>query len=112
MSATCFTHDKSVTCLKAIIIIQSSNYFESYFLGCIECMRCRLLLPMIAVSVCRAAQLGFTVQKTAERINILFGINTLGNQRNIVLNGGRDFPQREEGELGRILPIVDRWPKK
>jgi len=36
-------------------------------LGCIECMRCRLLLPMIAVSVCQSvcyvAQLGFTVQK-------------------------------------------------
>jgi len=24
------------------------------FLGCIECMRCRLLLPMIAVSVCQS----------------------------------------------------------
>jgi len=32
-------------------------------LGCVECMRCRLLLLMFAVSVCHAAQLGFTVQK-------------------------------------------------
>jgi len=27
---------------------------EKWFLDCIECMRCRLLLPMIAVSVCQS----------------------------------------------------------
>jgi len=31
--------------------------FFCSFLGCIECMRFRLLLPMFAVSVCHAAQL-------------------------------------------------------
>jgi len=31
------------------------------FSGCIECVRCRLLLPMFAVSVCQASHLGFTV---------------------------------------------------
>jgi len=32
------------------------------FLGCIECMKCRLLLPMCVVSVCHVAQLSFTVR--------------------------------------------------
>jgi len=31
-------------------------------LGCIECIKCRLLLWMIPVSVCHAVQLAFTVQ--------------------------------------------------
>jgi len=61
------------------------------FLGCIKCTRCRLLLPIIAVTVCQSvchpAQLGFTA-KTAEQIKILFGVNTLRGPRNIVLDGG------------------------
>jgi len=37
-----------------------------HFLGCIECMRCRLLLPVIAVFVCHE-RVGFTVQKRLNR---------------------------------------------
>jgi len=44
--------------------------------------------------------------KTAERIEILFGLNTLGGLRSIVLDGSPDPPQRGGGELGKILPIV------
>jgi len=55
-------------------------------LGCIECMRYRLLLQMSAVSVCQsvchAAQRSFTAQ------NRLFMVNTPGGPRNIVLDGG------------------------
>jgi len=57
--------------LEKVLRLQSNVAFA--FLGCIECMRCRLLLPMRAVSVCQsvrpavclsvchAAQLDFTV---------------------------------------------------
>jgi len=34
--------------------------------------------------------------KTAERINILFGVNTLGGLRNIVLDRGTDPPTARE----------------
>jgi len=44
----------------------SEGILQSMFFGCIECMRCRLLLPVCVVSVhqsvCHVAQLGFTVR--------------------------------------------------
>jgi len=36
---------------------QNTKHKKTNILGCIKCMRCRLLLLMIAVSVCHAAQL-------------------------------------------------------
>jgi len=45
--------------------------------------------------------------KTAQRIKILFGVNTLGGPRNIMLDGGPDPPQRGGG-VGEISPIVDQ----
>jgi len=66
--------------------------------------------------------------KTAQRIKILFGVNTPGGSRNtalhggpdpptgrggdggsrnIALHGGPDHPQRGAGESGEILPTVD-----
>jgi len=51
--------------LRCLTIISNLN-IPNVFLGCIECMRCRLLLPMCTMSVCQsvchAAQLGFTVR--------------------------------------------------
>jgi len=66
-------------------------------LGCIECMRCRVLLPMIAVSVCLSVCLsrGSTrlyCAKMAERIKMLSGVNTPGSPWNIMLDGGPDLP--------------------
>jgi len=46
------------------------------------------------------AHLGFTVQKMAEQIKMLFGINTLGSPWNIVLKVGLD-PHRE-GEVAQF----------
>jgi len=37
--------------------------------------------------------------KTAEQIKILFGVNTLGGPRNIVLDGGSDPPLRGGGRF-------------
>jgi len=59
------------------------------------------------LSVCHAAQHGFAVQKTAERIKMLFGVNTLGGPWDIVLHGGPDAPTEKGGELGKFLPITD-----
>jgi len=75
-------------------------------LGCVECMRCRLLLPMVAVSVCQsvchAAQLGFTVQKWLERIKMLFGVNTPGGSWNIALDR---LDSLTAMEVNSILPL-------
>jgi len=67
------------------------------FLGCIECIKWRLLLPMIAVSVCLMAQLSFTVP--LNRWQCCFGMNTPGSQWNIVLDGGPDPHTERGGEL-------------
>jgi len=60
--------------------------FYVVLLSCIECMRCRLLLPMIAMSVRKSVCLSrgstcFHCAKTAERIKMLFGVNTPGPRR-------------------------------
>jgi len=64
------------------------------FLGCVECMRCRLLLLMFVVSVCQCLSVlshGSTqlhCAKTAEQIKVPLGVNTLGDPRNSVLERG------------------------
>jgi len=57
-------------------------------------VRCLSVSLSVCLSVCHAAHLGFTVQKNAERIKMLFGVNTLMGQWNIVLDRGPDPPQR------------------
>jgi len=42
--------------------------------------------------------------KTAEQINILLGVNTLGGPRHIVLDGGPDPPQRRERDSMQPSP--------
>jgi len=72
-------------------------------LGCIECMRCRLLLPTIAVSVrqsvCHAAQLGFTVLKrlNGSRFSLWW---ILMWPKEHCQTGVLISPQRGGGELG------------
>jgi len=41
----------------------------------------------------------------AERIEILFGLNTPGGPRDIALDGDPDPPQQGEEELGKIGPL-------
>jgi len=79
---------------------------DAVFLGCIECMGCRLLLPLIAVFVTR---LNSAVQ---ERINILFGVNTLG-AKETVLDGGPDSRTARGGERswGKFCPLWTRLNK-
>jgi len=76
-------------------------YLFAYFLTLMTtAVRRRLLLPML-LSVCLSR--GFTqlrFAKTAERIEILFGVKTFGGSRNIVLDGGLDPSQL--GEEKRI----------
>jgi len=64
-------------------------------LGCIECMRCRLLLPMCAAcvwpSVCLSrSSTRLHCAKVAKRIKMLFGVNTTGGSWNVALDGGAD----------------------
>jgi len=73
-------------------------------------MRRRLLLRMIAVSVCLSS--GSTrlhCAKKSEQIKMLFGVSTPGGPRNIVLDGGPDLLQRGEGgfdvDVAKLL-----WP--
>jgi len=52
----------------------------------------------VSLSVCHAAQLSFDCAKMAEQIKMLFGVNTRGGLRNMVLDGGpnSEFPYSEE----------------
>jgi len=63
-----------------------------YYFFCIECMKCRLLWSMIAVSVCHAAQFGFTVQKRLNESRFSLGWTLLGAERTY----------RDEGREKRI----------
>jgi len=70
----------------------TGNDNKIYFIGCIDCMRCSLLLPMIAVSVCLSVSLsrgytGLYCAKTAERIKTLFVVNSLGAHGTLCLTG-------------------------
>jgi len=68
-------------------------------LGCIECARCGVLLPMFTMSVCLSyGSTRLHCAKTAEQIKILFGVNTLGGPRNIVLDRPPD-PPTARGEI-------------
>jgi len=58
----------------------------------------RILLLMFAVSVCQSrGSTRLRSAKTAEQIKILFGVNTPGSQKNVVLDESPDLPQRGEG---------------
>jgi len=71
--------------------------------------RCRLLLPMIAVSVCQSvchsAQLGFTVQKRLNKSRCSLRWTLLGTQETLFYTGVLIPLQR--GEFGTISPIAD-----
>jgi len=74
------------------------------FLGCIKCMRCSLLLPMIAVFVCQSVcvssgSIRLHCAKTAKQIKMLFGANTFASRIDIVLDGGLNFPTARRGEF-------------
>jgi len=69
------------------------------FLGCIECMRCSLFLPMFTASVFQSVCLSRSSSrlhcaKMAEQIKIPYGANTPVGPWNIVLDVGPDLPQR------------------
>jgi len=63
-----------------VIQIAHTRYVGFLILGCIECMRCRLLLPMFVVSVClsRGSSRLHCAKMAAEQFKMLFGVNTLG----------------------------------
>jgi len=74
------------------------------FLGCIECMRCRMLLPMCAVSVCQSVRQSVCLSRRSTRLHCAKTAEEVKNQdpvwgehfwgpRNIVLDGGTDPPQ-------------------
>jgi len=50
-------------------IVSTCEWLKSWkhFLGCVECMRCRLLLPLIAVSVRRTVSLSVTQLNSVAR---------------------------------------------
>jgi len=46
-----------------------------------------------------------SLRKTSEQIQILFGVNSLGGLRNIVLNGAPDPHSEEKGSRGKFGPL-------
>jgi len=69
----------------------------AFLLGYIECMRCCLLLPMFAVSVCLSrGRSRLRCAKMAKQINMLFGVNTPGGSW--YMTWVLMPPQREEGK--------------
>jgi len=58
----------------------------------------------VCQSVCHAVYLGFVVQKTAEGIDVLFGVNALGDLRNSDRRAGPISPRRGEGEAHSMQP--------
>jgi len=60
-------------------------------------MRCALLRPMIIPQSVSLSVMQAGCAKTAERIDVLFGAETTGDPRNIVLDGGSHPPRRWEG---------------
>jgi len=62
----------------------------------------------VCLSVCLTCGLNrFHCAKTAEQIQILFGVNSLLGPRHIVLDGDHDPHIEGEGQLEKIWPIVD-----
>jgi len=77
-----------------------------FLLGCIECVRRRLLLSMNAVSVCHVAQLSFTVQKWLNGSTSCSGKHSWGPKEYCVIRGPDPLTSRGR-EHGKILPIVN-----
>jgi len=67
---------------------------QTLYSGCIECRR---------------LQSDLMCAETAERIEVQFGVKTLGGPRNIVLNGGPDPPAATESALGAAFAKL-LWP--
>jgi len=58
----------------------------------------------VYLSVCHMAAL---CNKAAERIEVLFGVETLEDPKDIVLDGGLDPAKvREKGSEGNFAPII------
>jgi len=78
------------------------------FLGRTECMKCGLLRPTIpGVSVCQSVT-RLRCAKTAERIQVLLRMETLGDPRNIILDGSPDFSHGFNAAIANLLwPLVD-----
>jgi len=84
-------------------------------------MKCRLLLLMIAVSVCQSirpsvchtAQLGFTVQKRLNGSRCWLGLTLLGSMKHCVGQGVLISPKRWGGDVGKKFahcgPTTCRW---
>jgi len=102
--------------------------FKPLFSGYVECMRCRLLLLMFAVSVrqsvgqsvCRSAQLGFTVQNRLNGSRCCLGWTVLGPKEHCIWRGPWSPTERGEEDSmrpspssmpvnRRLLSIVDRF---
>jgi len=81
--------------------------YANWILGCIKCMICRLLLPMIVASVCQsvchAAQLSFTVQKWLNRSRCCLGWTLPGSMKHCIRHGSWS-PQRWV-----IWPTFECW---
>jgi len=69
----------SFTCIWSDVLVWLLSY--------IECMRCRLLLPMIPVSVCHATQLIFTAQKQLNRSRCCRGEWSWGSKETCIRRG-------------------------
>jgi len=48
----------------------------------------------------------FHCAKTTEQIKILFGVNTLGGQKSIVLDGGPDPHSKKGGGFDEVCQII------
>jgi len=76
-------------------------------LGSIECTKCELLQSMIP-GVCQSMSYDLKrlrCAKTAVRIEVLSGVETLGDPRDIVLDVSHDFPHTFDAALAKLL-----WP--
>jgi len=80
------------------------------FLGCIECMRCSLLLPMCVVfvrqSVCHTAQVSFIVQKRLNRSRCCLGWTLLEPRVHCVTRGSWSLHRWGGGPTFRVCEIV------
>jgi len=75
--------------------------------GRIECLRCRLLRSMIP-SACKPVSLSVSVsrEQTAEQIEVLLGLETLRDPRNIVLHKNLDFSHGFDAVFAKLLWLL------
>jgi len=67
----------------------------------------RGVCPSVCQSVCLLRGLTqLYCAKTAKRIKILFGVNSLGGPENILLDGSSDPPRRGGGGVGKIFCLL------